>query len=172
MTLKEACEEYYNMVYQRCLYELYYNEELAMEVTQQVFLLLCEKWDSLHKKNIKGWLLRTAKNLVLKAKSNYTKSKDILSIDDSNFVEPAAAHDFNEQIINKHLEMNLSLYKTKVYARLKDKEIVLAEYICQKKKYAEIANLMNTSEAAVSMAAVRLYRKVRQIVADVIAEIF
>lgn len=47
MTLKQVCEEYYNIVYRRCLRDLFYNQELASEVTQQTFLVLCEKWSSL-----------------------------------------------------------------------------------------------------------------------------
>ena len=38
MTLKQVCEEYYNIVYRRCLRDLFYNQELASEVTQQPFL--------------------------------------------------------------------------------------------------------------------------------------
>lgn len=172
MTLKEACEEYYNIVYQRCLYELYFNEDLAAEVTQQVFVVLCEKWSSLHHRNIKSWLLRTAKYKVLKAKEGYTKAKDIQSIDADDFAEPVKNSDFYEQIISERLEKNISLYKRKVYSRLTEKEITLAEYICAKKKYSEIAELMNTTEGAVSMAAVRLFRKVKQIVSEVVTEIF
>jgi len=44
MTLHEICTKYYNVVYRRCSYELNFNADAAAEVTQQVFLVLCEKW--------------------------------------------------------------------------------------------------------------------------------
>lgn len=169
MTLKETCDEHYNMVYHRCLYELYFNEELAQEATQQVFLVLCEKWPLLqHHPNLNGWLLRTTTYKIQKAKAGYTRSLSTLSTDDEDFIEPVKMNDFYEQIVCERLDDDLNRYAGRVYAQLNEKERLLLGYIREKKKYAEIAQLMNSTEGAISMAAVRLFRKVRGIVKEIV----
>lgn len=167
MTLKEVCQEYYNMVYQRCLYELYYNEDLAYEVTQQVFLILCLKWNILHHKNLKRWLMKTAEHKIKHAKADFTQSRNILSIESEEYIEPIIPHDLHEQILCDRVEKHISLYRQEILSQLNEREQQLVQYILEKKKYAEIAQLMEMSEGAVSMAVVRLKRKVDAIVKNI-----
>ena len=172
MTLQETCDEYYDIVYHRCLYELYFNEELAQETAQQVFLILCEKWTQLRDHpNLSGWLLRTTAYKIQKAKASYTKSLATLSIDDEDFIEPVQRNDFYEQIVCERLEENLTRYTGEVCAHLNEKERVLLGYIREKKKYEEIARLMGSTQGAISMAAVRLFRKVRGIVKEIVGDV-
>jgi len=62
-------------------------------------------------------------------------------------------------------------YIGEVYTRLNEKERTLLGYMQKKMKYAEIAKRMNTTEGAVSMAAVRLSRKIREIVREIVENV-
>ncbi|MBQ7933043.1 MAG: sigma-70 family RNA polymerase sigma factor, partial [Clostridia bacterium] len=169
MTLKEVCDTYYTTVYHRCLYDLYFNEELAEEAAQQVFVVLCEKWPALQQHpNLEGWLLRTASYKVQKAKAGYTQRLELVSTDAEDFIEPVRIQDFHDQIVSEHLEENMGRYAGKVYGQLSEKERQLLGYMQKKMKYAEIAQRMNMTEGAVSMAAVRLSRKIRRIVREIV----
>jgi len=172
MTLKEICDTHYSTIYHHCLYELYFNEELAEEAAQQVFLVLCEKWESLREHpNLEGWLMRTALYKIQKAKAGYTQRLEIVSIDDEDFIEPVRIQDFHDQIVSGYLEEDMGQYIGEVYTRLNEKERTLLGYMQKKMKYAEIAKRMNTTEGAVSMAAVRLSRKIREIVREIVENV-
>ena len=169
MTLKEICDKHYSVVYHRCLYELYFNEELAEEAVQQVFLVLCEKWEFLQgHPNLEGWLLRTASYKIQKAKASYTQRLELVSTDAEDFIEPVRNQDFHDQVVSECLEENMGQYTGEVYARLNEKERILLGYMRKKTKYADIAKQMNMTEGAVSMAVVRLSRKIRGIVREIV----
>ena len=172
MTLKEVCDTYYTTVYHRCLYDLYFNEELAEEAAQQVFVILCEKWTVLQEHpNLEGWLLRTASYKVQKAKAGYTQRLELVSTDAEDFIEPVRIQDFHDQIVSEYLEEDMGQYIGEVYARLNERERMLLGYMRKKMKYAEIAKRMGTTEGAVSMAAVRLSRKIRGIVREIVEDV-
>ena len=61
MTLHEICTKYYNDIYHHCLKRLNFNADAAAEITQQVFSVLCERWEEVQNHpNITGWLIKTA----------------------------------------------------------------------------------------------------------------
>ena len=172
MTLQEVCNQYYNRIYRRCWFELNYNVESANEVTQQVFLLLCEKWTLVQfHPNLEGWLWKVASNKIKKAKAGYVQRSQIMSTDAEEFREPAGEDDVFSRLMCELLEENLEKYTSDVLSRLSESERILLGYIREKKKYAEIAELLEITEGAVSMRVVRLYRKVRGIVQDVVDNI-
>ncbi len=172
MTLKQVCEEYYNIVYRRCLRDLFYNQELASEVTQQTFLVLCEKWSSLcDHPNLEGWLLVTAEYKIKKAKELHTKNPYTICAEDEDFVEPTNENEIFEQVICEHLDNSLEQYEEKVYEKLNKREQILFRHLRSGKKHADIAELMGCKKGAVSVAAVRLSRKIRSLVKEIVDDI-
>lgn len=169
MTLHEVCTQYYNMVYHRCYYELNFDTDTAAEITQQVFLVLCEKWPLVQfHPNLEGWLLKVASNKLKKAQTGYIQQSQIMSTDAEEFREPVREDDIFSQIMCEQLELDLERYTNEVLSQLTESERILAGYIREKKKYAEIAELLEITEGAASMRVSRLYRKVRGIVQEII----
>ena len=172
MTLHEICTQYYNTVYRRCYYELNFNTDAAEEVTQQVFLVLCEKWALVQfHPNLEGWLLKVASNKLRKAKAGYVQRSQIMSTDAEEFREPMSEDDIFNRLMCEQLEADMERYTKEVLSQLSESEQILAECIREKKPYAEIAEILEITEGAVSMRVTRLYRKVREIVRNIVDNI-
>lgn len=171
MTFDEIYRQYFNKIYQRCLYALFFDEKLAYQVTQDVFVLLWKRCPSIPKEKVEGWLRKTAKHKIYKLRASHAKAKRILSLDQENTPSNMPAGDMVDQIIDEKVIRNTELYAQQVYVRLKPEEIALAEYIRQGRHYREIAELMGLTEGAVSMRVTRLRRKVEKIVREIIASI-
>ncbi len=172
MTLQEICNQYYNVVYRRCSYELNFNTDAAAEVTQQVFLVLCEKWLLVQfHPNLEGWLLKVASNKLKKARAGYIQRSQIMSTDAEEYREPVREDDIFSRLMCEQLEEDLERYTNEVLSQLSESERVLAGYIREKKTYAEIAEILEITEGAVSMRVSRLYKKVRGIVKEIVDNI-
>jgi len=167
MTLEEVCCLYYDMIYNRCLFKLYFNAQLAEDTTQEVFSILCYKWDRLKKDNIKVWLIRTADFKILKAKASFAKQRDtVVTMDVEWFPEDSYALDLDEQIIVEKVLRDFDKYHSEILSQLSAKEIYLINSLQQDLKYSEIARLLQTTEAAVAMNVCRLRKKVSAIVTE------
>ena len=169
MTLQETCDRYYETIYHRCLYHLNFNQESAEEVTQQVFLVLCEKWPLVqYHPNLPGWLHKTTSYKLKKAVEGNTPKVAIVSTDTEDFRETAETTDIYSELMCRQIEADMEKYTGEILSRLNESEKILLEYIRGNKTYAEIAELLEITEGAVSMRVVRLYRKVREIVQEIV----
>ena len=169
MTLHEICTKYYNVVYRRCSYELNFNADAAAEVTQQVFLVLCEKWPLVQfHPNLEGWLLKVTSNKLKKARAGYVRRSQIMSTSAEEFREPMREDDIFSRIMCEQLEIDLERYANEVLSQLSENEVILAGYIREKKTNAEIAELLEITKGAASMRVSRLYKKVRGIVQEIV----
>lgn len=164
MTLEETCYFYYDMIYSRCLFKLFFNEQLAEDTTQEVFAVLCHKWDRLKKDNIKAWLIRTADFKVLQAKAGFTKHKNVSSLEYDLLSEESQNLDMEQQIVIHKLLEDFDQYYDSVISQLSPKEVQLVQYLQEDLKYAEIAALMQSTNSAVAMSVCRLRKKVSGIV--------
>ena len=171
MTLEEARRTYYNKVYRHCLKELYYNEKAAEDTTQETFAALCHSWPKLDHDNFEPWLWKTAHNLILKAKANHTKWSLNISASDDTYPDPSTEADIHEQIVRQKIEERIDRYQAEIYSKLTDRERKLADCLRKKMKYADIAKELGSTPGAVSMAVVRLNRKVREIVRQIVENI-
>ncbi|MBQ2766612.1 MAG: sigma-70 family RNA polymerase sigma factor [Clostridia bacterium] len=172
MTLNEACQTYYLSIYWRCLHALYYNDAQAEDVTQEVFRELCMQWDRLEKQHICAWLYKTADYMVLKAKAQYVRSRGKTVALDETYIENLPEQfELHEQMQINKIDADPDLYCEQVYAGLSDREKELLGYLRLKMKHADIARLMGTSVNAVTMASIRLYRKVKRLIQQVVDDI-
>ena len=174
MTLNEACEQYRNYIYRYCLRELYLNEENAEDVTQETFKALIKNWDKLDHDNFVPWLKKVAAIQVKKMKASYTKRKAVFVETDAEeeLADPSTNAEMYSQIICQKVDERLEELTEEILSQLSERDRIIAEGIRSKKKYAEIAKQLNTTEGAVAMAAVRLNRKVRELVEKKTEEIF
>lgn len=172
MTLQKISDRYYETIYRRCLYYLNFNQEAAEEVTQQVFLVLCEKWPLVqYHPNLPGWLHRTTSYKLKKAVAGNNKKVVIESTDTADFRENIAAPDIYSELICRQIEADMEKYTGEILSRLNESEKILLGYIREEKTYAEMAELLQITEGAVSMRVVRLYKKVREIVREIVDNI-
>ena len=171
MTLEDACHTYYNKIYRHCLKELYYNDEAAKDATQEAFAALCRAWNKLDQDDFEPWLWRTAGNYILKAKADYTKRNQLVSTQDDTYPDLSTEKDMYEQIICQKIDESIDQYRSEIYAELTEKEQRLANCILQKMKYADIAKELDSTPGAISMAVVRLNRKVKSIIQRIVEKI-
>lgn len=171
MTLNEICQQYYSKVYRRCLHALFYNDALAEDVAQDVFHALCLQWEQLEKTYIGAWLYKTADHMVLQAKQKYTRSiRRTVVLDEMYARNLPAEFDVHEQMQINKIDENPDLYCALIYDELKEREKELLKYLQMNMKYADIARLMDSTEGAITMAAVRLRRKVEVLVQKLVDE--
>lgn len=108
----------YKSIFKFCLNRLNYIEQDAYEVTNNVFLVLCLKWESINKNNLEGWLYKTAKNKIYEyLRENY---KQLSNINDIDNYEDSIDVSYNmESIIS---EEDIDKYKTDILKKLKPEE--------------------------------------------------
>lgn len=74
-------------------------------------------------------------------------------------------------MICEHLDNALEQYEEKVYKKLSKREQILFRHLRSGKKHTDIAELMGCKKGAVSVAAVRLSRKIRSLVKEIVDDI-
>ena len=85
--------------------------------------------------------------------------------------DPSAGSDMHEQIVRQKLEKRIEQYEAEVYAALSDREQKLTDCLRRKMKYADIARELASTPGAISMAVVRLKRKIRSIAEKIVEKI-
>lgn len=154
-------ERYYNDVYKYCFLHLDCNETYAEDITQEVFLFFQKKCSELEDKNIKAWLIKTAKNKIHEHFRDAKKDNMLVSFDDKSIsFDEFDFHTLLDEYITVNSE-EIEKYKELVFKELskKEKELYTKIYI-EKKKHKEIAEELNTSEKAVTVSALRLRKKI------------
>lgn len=156
--------KYYDEVYKFCFSHLGCNENEAGDITQDVFLIFQQKCEVLEDKNIKAWLIKTAKNKVHEYYRT-TKKKDILTDFDDN----AIAYDEDEifALFDEYFPLSdeeIEKHKAIVLKSLtKNEQELYTKIFVEKKKYKEIAEELNTTEKAISTRALRLRNKIKML---------
>ena len=168
MTLEEACNTYYDRVYHYALRKLFFNTYAAEVATQNTFVALTSHWDDLDHDRIEPWLMKTAKNYVLKMKAEHTKRNAALAdfFDDTQVEDPDS--DVFRQMLNRRLEPKIEDCIGEVMAQLSDRDKLILRYLRKELKLKEVAEELGVSSAAVCTASVRVHKRVREIVDKVI----
>lgn len=168
MTFDEVQKKYWNKIYQRCLYALFFDEEMAFQITQEVFILLWKNWSKVRPDRIEAWLRKTAKHKILQVQAKHTRSQLILSLNSEMLANYTQKVDIVDRIIDEKVVQNMELYIQQISARLTPDEIKLAEYRRAGKQYREIAALMGTTETAIAMRVSRLRSKLKKIIHEIV----
>lgn len=159
--LNEFTSAYYDQIYKFCLSRLNYIEPDAHEVTNNVFLILCLKWESINKNNTEGWLYKTAKNKIHEyIRDKYKYSSKIYNID--NYEDSIDVSYNMESIVS---EEDIEKHKTELLKRLKPEENVLFDYYyIQKKGYHDLTDIYHINEGALRTRIARLNQKIQNMI--------
>ncbi|MBR7184555.1 MAG: sigma-70 family RNA polymerase sigma factor [Clostridia bacterium] len=168
MNFEEVQRQYWNLIYQRCLYALFFDEKLAFQITQEVFVALWRKHTKVHPDRVEAWLRKTAKHKIMQVQAKHTRSQLILSLNSEILTDHTQEGDIVDRITDEKVLRNMDLYIQQIYAKLTDDELKLAEYKRAGRQYREIAALMGTTETAISMRASRLRKKLKRIIHEII----
>lgn len=161
ISIDEFTAAYYNSIYKFCLSRLNYIESDAYEVTNNVFLILRLKWESVNKNNTEGWLYKTAKNKIHEyRRENYKHLSNIYDID--NYEDSIDVSYNIESIVS---EEDIEKYKTELLKRLKPEENALFDYYyIQKKGYRELTDIYHINEGALRTRIARINKKIRNMI--------
>jgi len=162
--LEKVSEEYYMLIYKYCRKKLQTNVEDIDDVTNDIFVLFCEKWNSLHKENIRAWLHRAADNIIKKFhdknKRRHREFEYIDDLDDFTVNSLAYNQDF-ENISDK----NINTYRNEILNELSDKERELFEMVfTERLSYGEISEQLMISKDNLKNRVYRLRQKINKAV--------
>ena len=163
--LENLSEEYYMSIYKYCYIRLENNKSYSYDITNEVFVLLCEKWEGLKKENVKAWLYRTADNML---KSFYRKNK-------KRSRELVYIEDLQDFIINNNLsyeqdfdnisEYDIEIYRNEILGELSDKEREFFNMVfIEKRPYAEICEKFSITRENFKKRLYRLRQKIKEAV--------
>lgn len=158
-TANELALRYYGDIYSFCMTKLD-NSEDASDVAQEVFLFLQEKLETLEQTNVRSWLYCVANKKVLEKYRERRTMRRIVTINEG--ISPDSEElcyelDDYAYIGNDEIER----IKSRILNRLTPGERELFSKIYdERKKAADIAQELGTTESAVRVRACRLRAKI------------
>jgi len=172
-------EEFFNDIcktyYEKILKYVYFNindEDVANDITQDVFLVVYKKIDILYKhSNIGGFIFKTAKNIVKKYKREmylklineiYQEDKMCNIADKSCNIDAVIDNEINEYDFIFDVIGNLSEEKRKLYDL----------YYINKKPMKQISKETGINYSALKMRYTRLRKEIQSIVKKIAEEKF
>ena len=162
--LERVSEESYMQIYRYCYKSLESKEEYAYDITNEVFVLLCEKWDSLEKERIKAWLYRAADNLLKEFFRKHRKRlKELTSIEETG--EYGGHHLSYEQNFDNISDDDIERYRDEILDALSDDEKDLFDMVfTEKMPYDEICGELFISKGTFKKRLYRLRQKIGEAV--------
>lgn len=160
--LEKISKEYYLPVYKYCNVKLGAEKSYSDDITDEIFALLCEKWDSLRKENVKAWIYRTADNIIKEFLRKHRKQLEefayIEDLDDFTVNKLTYDQDF-ESINNDDIET----YRGEILSDLSDDERELFDAVFVKKlPHKEICEQFSLSKENLKKRLYRLRKKLTE----------
>lgn len=156
---------YYKDVYWHCMHKVNYDDSLASDLVQDVFLLLQEKYKGLPADvNMKRWLFTAANNKLKEKQRKKQLQGQVISIDETA-MPIADAVDFVKELENRITDEEIEHKKADVLQQLstKDQELY-KQYYVEQKSFVEIADEHATSVKTVRMRILRLRERITRII--------
>lgn len=159
----ELCQAYHHKI----LKYLYYsvgNEQDALDLTQEVFVIVYKKMDELiHHENVGGFIYQTAKFMAAnhKRKSRTKVSNEVYD----NMDQVSESQDAYQTLLKEHEDaIDIEPVVQEVVGMLPDKKqrLYKLKYI-EKKSYKEISLILGIKEPAVRMKYVRLRQDIKRL---------
>lgn len=163
MSLIEIIKRYYTNIYNLCLFKLSYDKADAENCTQEIFIVLINKWEKVQNKNIYPWLLKTTHYTI----KNYQRKKKtydkVVSLQDCIEL-PSDDGEVIDLVIS---DGEIEEYKQRILAELSSDERELYKaYFEDKLSYAQIAEKMGLKYATVQARTIKLKNKLTESVKD------
>ncbi len=161
--LEQIALAHYREIYTFCLQRVRYNEQLASDLAQDVFLLLQERHGSLADGHIRAWLYSVADKKVKEAYKTAQKNEKVVSIEQTNLEIPFDC-DLLALLEKSIPDDEIEHCKATVLGHLTPKEKDLyTEIYVNRKKYREITAAYQTTEKAIRLRAFRLRKRIREL---------
>ena len=161
--LEHIAAAYYEEIYLFCLRKVNYDEHLARDLVQDVFLLLLERHGGLTNTNLLAWLYSVADKKIKEAYKKEKKNQKLFSIDHSNQEIPCDS-DILTLLENSITDDEIAHGKTQVLSSLAPKEMELYTKIyMEHKQYHTIATELQTTEKAIRLRAFRLRKRMKEL---------
>lgn len=156
-TFNMIIEIYYQQIYNYCNSAINYDEQSAMDITQDVFLFAYEKRRLLENTNIKSWLYSVAKNKIHEYFRNLKK-------EELTYSELSKANNNDEYFDTYHnTDTDIYDYLNLVLHDLSDDEkVIIRLRFVKGKKYKDIANELNMNERTIQMRCSRLLNRLKK----------
>lgn len=162
--LQELVELHYRKIYAFCLSQIKDSDD-AKDITQDVFVMLCERTDELENENLRAWLYGVAAKKIFSYKRNKQKQGNIVEISDmvcsvgsfEEFFDSDGNYMDDDAIISKAAEIIDKLSE-------KDKLLYKRVYI-DKAPYSELRDEMGVSGKVLSAKIFHLRERIKKIIA-------
>jgi len=164
--LNDICEKYYLDIYKYCVARL--DISYAGDITNEVFELLCRKWQNLENKNYKSWLYKTANNLI---KNFYKKQKR--KTEKETYIDNSIIDTFSyEQNFENISDEEIEKYKDEILEILTEHErrLFTMQYV-EKLSHTQISEKLFIPENTVKQRLYRLKKKIKIEVANKLKQI-
>ncbi len=160
--LEHIAAAYYEEIYLFCLRKVNYDEHLARDLVQDVFLLLLERHGGLTNTNLRAWLYSVADKKIKEAYKKEKKNQKLFSIDHSNQEIPCDS-DILTLLENSITDDEIAHGKTQVLSSLAPKNGTVYEIYMEHKQYHTIATELQTTEKAIRLRAFRLRKRMKEL---------
>lgn len=158
--LDEITQKYYLTVYKYCLRRTK-NMHDALDITQNVFMILLEKYDNEEILDVERWLMAVAKKRVDRYFRDMYKTRSVLI--DNELEENIQTASYNP--FDDYTEEELEQMIVDINSSLDEQEQKLYEAAFVKKvDYTEIAAQLNISPPALRKRISRLKKKIKDMI--------
>ena len=158
--LNEITEKYYLTIYKYCLRRTN-NEHDALDITQNVFMILLEKYDNEEILDVKRWLMAVAKKRVERYFRDMYKTRSMFIDDELEEDIQSASYNPFEEFSEEEFEKMI----VDINSSLDEQEQKLYEAAFVKKvDYSEIASQLNISATALRQRISRLKKKIKEMI--------
>ncbi len=161
--LEKTVGEFYDTVWSFALFLTNRSRDAAEEITQNVFLCLIEKWETIGKENIGGWLFGTTRRKYFEYVKARRKEKKV-SPDPDDPLSPDNVE--NIPVWDEYFSPDddtIEKAKTRILGGLNEEDRFLFD-LCfdEKLTYDEISRELGVSKNSVRMKIYRLRKNIRK----------
>jgi len=159
--IEKYFEEYYKALCFYCKARMPNHATYVEDIVNEVFVILCKKWHTLEKSDIRAWLYRVADNL-LKAffRKQVKEAKKLVYIDNMDYL--ADNNLIYEQIFENIDDDAIEMYKAEILNGLSEENRKLYDMNFVKKlSHEEIGKELRISEEALKKRLYRLKQKIK-----------
>lgn len=158
--LDEITQKYYLTIYKYCLRRTK-NKHDALDITQNVFLILLEKYENEEILDIERWLMSVAKKRIYRYFRDMYKTRSIFI--DNELEENIKTASYNP--FEEYTEKEIKQMIVEINSSLDEQEQKLYEAAFVKKvDYTEIAAQLNISPPALRKRISRLKKKIKDMI--------
>lgn len=165
--LEIITEQYYNEIYKYCRRRVR-TDDIAYDITQNVFLALSEGYLAIDHQKIHQWLYKTSKNKIADYYRELIKIKDNITDvplsdikEESNDLTYDPFHEADDEEINKLVKMIIDKLEPV------EKELYIERYV-NKAGYDLLSKKHAISEQGMRKRVSRLHNKIKQIMFEIL----